>query len=81
MKKMKNKVDMTNIDNITTTRELLDWCDTNQKKMIKMLDAVFDNLDTSDPAVQDALKDASDILNDIEELEKEVEKILTNHYK
>lgn len=68
---------MTKLDNITTTRELLDWCDNNQKKMVKMLDTIFDKMDTSDPLIQELLVDASVILKDIEELEKEVDEILT----
>ena len=71
------KTDMTKLDNITTTRELLDWCDNNQKKMVKMLDTIFDKMDTSDPLIQELLVDASVILKDIEELEKEVDEILT----
>jgi uncharacterized protein Yka (UPF0111/DUF47 family) len=72
---------MTTLDNVTTTRELLEWCNNSQKKMISMLDTIFDNLDTSDPLIQSVLKDASVILNEIEELEEEVDEILTNHYK
>jgi hypothetical protein len=78
---MKNKPDMTILDNVTTTRELLDWCDSNQKKMVKMLDTIFDKLDTSDPLIQSLLVDASVILKDIKELEEEVDETLTNHYK
>jgi len=72
---------MTILDNVTTTRELLDWCDSNQKKMVKMLDTIFDKLDTSDPLIQSLLVDASVILKDIKELEEEVDETLTNHYK
>lgn len=64
------------IQDITSARDLLNWCDENQKKMVDLLDKVFDNTDTSDPIVQSVLTDASVILKEIEELEDEINELI-----
>jgi hypothetical protein len=64
------------LQDITSARELLKWCDDNQKKMVDLLDKVFDNTDTSDPIVQSVLTDASVILKEIEELEEELNQLI-----
>jgi len=66
------------IQDITSATDLLNWCDENQKKMVDLLDKVFDNTDTGDPIVQSVLKDASIILKEIEELENEINELILN---
>jgi hypothetical protein len=66
------------IQDITSAKDLLNWCDENQKKMVDLLDKVFDNTDTGDPIVQSVLKDASIILKEIEELENEINELILN---
>jgi len=56
-----------------TTRELSKWVEESEKKVIEMVDNMFDQCDTSDPVVQQLLEDVSDILRDLEELETEIE--------
>ena len=74
---MKNKIDMSKLKNVQTSRQLLEWCEESQKKMMKTIDRVFDSIDTTDPMVQEVLVEASDILKEIDELEEELNQILT----
>jgi polyhydroxyalkanoate synthesis regulator phasin len=60
-----------------TTRQLLESCEKLTERMIKVIDTIFDKGDINNKSFQDMLKDASDILNKIEEMEKELEQILT----
>jgi len=60
-----------------SSRELKTWCVDSEKRVVKMIDKIFDNADTSDPLVQKLLIESAEILKEIEELETEVDAILT----
>ena len=63
-------------EEIETTREILGWIGDNQKRILEILDIALDHGDLQNPQVQSILEDASSVLNEIEEMEKEVTQML-----
>ena len=67
---------MKNKDFPNSSRELKTWCVDSEKRVVKMIDKIFDNTDTSDPIIQKMLIESAEILKEIEQLETEVDTIL-----
>jgi DNA-binding ferritin-like protein len=59
-----------------TTRQILESCTEGQKKVIEMLDKVFDKADTRDDKVREFMMESAEILREIEELEQELNELL-----
>ena len=59
-----------------TTRQTLESCLDGQKKVVEMIDKVFDQADTRDEKVQEFMLEASEILREIDELETELNELL-----
>lgn len=64
------------LKSITTTTELLNWCVENQSKMLQNIDLIFDKCNIKDDNAKELLADATEILKEIEKLEKEITELL-----
>jgi heme oxygenase len=59
-----------------TTRELYNWCDEGGERVLKVVDTALDKLNLDNPETKAILVEASDIIKEIEQLEKELEELL-----
>ena len=57
-------------------REILNWCGENEEKVLKNIDTALDKLDINHADVKKLLAEASDILQEIEELKQDAIKAL-----
>lgn len=55
-----------------SAEELLSWCNTNESKIKKTVDNIIDNLGVKENSVKKLLTSASEILNELEDLKKEL---------
>jgi hypothetical protein len=56
--------------------ELKTFCDDSNKRLLKVIDTIFDKCDTSKAEVKLTLIEASKILKEIEQLEEELNNII-----
>jgi len=56
-----------------SAEELIKWCGSSEIKIKSLLDGMLDKLDVKNKSVRSILTKGSKILNEIEELKKEIE--------
>ena len=59
-----------------TTRELKNWCEESEERVLKNLDIAFDKLDINNKEVKQLMEEASNILQEIEGIKTELMKNL-----
>ena len=59
-----------------TTRELKNWCEESEERVLKNIDTALDKLDVNKKEVKKLLKEAANILQELEELKEETMKNL-----
>jgi|LakMenE01Jun11ns_1017448.scaffolds.fasta_scaffold9868266_4 hypothetical protein len=52
--------------------DLIEWCDSSETKVKKTIDNIIDKLGVQKKGVKSLLTSASEILNELEELKKEL---------
>jgi ABC-type transporter Mla subunit MlaD len=64
------------MQNIKTTRDLIEWCSSTERSTLDAVDTMLDNLQTDDPAFNELMNDVNEILADLDDLEKHIKSTL-----